>query len=111
MATIVRRTSQDGHVTFLVRVRRKGAPPQTATFSKRSEAKKWAQVTEGAVLEGGTSRHPKPRSIPSLMSLLAIAVKCFLTRDLQRSPTKYDNYTGGKRILDITSLPISPQRW
>src|SRR5215467_12385641 len=52
MATIVRRTSQDGHVTFLVRVRRKGMPPQTATFSKRSEAKKWAQVTEGAVLEG-----------------------------------------------------------
>lgn len=52
MATIVRRTSQDGHGTFLVRVRRKGTPPQTATFSKLSEAKKWAQVTEGAVLEG-----------------------------------------------------------
>jgi len=52
MATIVRRISQDGHVSFLVRVRRKGMPPQTATFSKRSEAKKWAQMTEGAVLEG-----------------------------------------------------------
>ena len=52
MATIVRRTSQDGHVSFLVRVRRKGMPPQTATFSKRSEAKQWAQMTEGAVLEG-----------------------------------------------------------
>jgi len=52
MATIVRRTSQDGHVSFLVRVRRKGAPPQTATFSKRSEAKKWAQMTEGAIVEG-----------------------------------------------------------
>ena len=52
MATIVRRTSQDGHVSFLVRVRRKGTPPQTATFSKRSEAKKWAQMTEGAIVEG-----------------------------------------------------------
>jgi hypothetical protein len=52
MATIVRRTSQDGHVTFLVRVRRKGTVPPTATFSKLSEAKKWAQVTEGAILEG-----------------------------------------------------------
>src|SRR5215831_4060033 len=52
MATIVRRISQDGHVSFLVQVRRKGMPLQTATFSKRSEAKKWAQMTEGAVLEG-----------------------------------------------------------
>ena len=52
MATIVRRTSQDGHVSFLVRVRRKGTPPQTATFSKRSDAKRWAQMTEGAIVEG-----------------------------------------------------------
>ena len=52
MATIVRRTSQDGHVSFLVRVRRKGTPPQTATFSKLSEAKKWVQVTEAAIIEG-----------------------------------------------------------
>ena len=52
MATIVRRTGKDGHTVYLVRVRRKGTPPQTATFSKLSDAKKWAQITEGAVLEG-----------------------------------------------------------
>jgi integrase len=52
MATIVRRTSQEGHVTFLVRVRRKGAPSQTATFQKLSDAKKWAQIIEGAVAAG-----------------------------------------------------------
>src|SRR5215510_16376219 len=52
MATIVRRTGKDGHTAYLVRVRRKGAPPQTATFQKLSDAKKWAQITEGAVLEG-----------------------------------------------------------
>src|SRR5262245_30350043 len=52
MATIVRRTGKDGHTVYLVRVRRKGTPPQTATFAKFSEAKKWAQITEGAVLEG-----------------------------------------------------------
>ena len=61
MATIVRRTSQDGHVSFLVRVRRKGMPPQTATFSKRSEAKQWAQMTEGAVLEGRHFQAPESK--------------------------------------------------
>jgi integrase len=52
MATIVRRTGKDGHTAYLVRVRRQGAPPQTATFPRLSDAKKWAQITEGAVLEG-----------------------------------------------------------
>ena len=47
MATIERRNG-----TYRVKVRRKGAPPLTATFTHLAEAKKWAQVTEGAVLEG-----------------------------------------------------------
>ena len=47
MATIERRNG-----TYRVKVRRKGAPPLTATFTHLVEAKKWAQVTESAVLEG-----------------------------------------------------------
>ena len=47
MATIERRNG-----TYRVKVRRKGAPPLTATFAHLAEAKKWAQMTEGAVLEG-----------------------------------------------------------
>ena len=38
MATIVSRTSKDGKISYLVRVREKGALPQTATFSKLLEA-------------------------------------------------------------------------
>jgi hypothetical protein len=52
MATFEKRTTRDGMTVWRVKVRRKGAPPQTATFSQLSEAKKWAQITEGAVLEG-----------------------------------------------------------
>ena len=70
MATIVRRTGKDGHTVYLVRVRRKGTPPQTATFQKLSEARKWAQITEGAMLEG---RHfktadAKHRTISDLLA-------------------------------------------
>lgn len=52
MATIEQRTGKDGQQVYRVKVRRKGAPPLTGTFSKLSDARKWAQVTEGAVLEG-----------------------------------------------------------
>jgi len=52
MATIDQRIGPDGKTVYRVRVRRKGYTIQTATFTKLSEAKKWAQVTEGAVLEG-----------------------------------------------------------
>jgi site-specific recombinase XerD len=47
MATIERRNG-----TYRVKVRRKGAPPLTATFTHLAEAKKWAQMTESTVLEG-----------------------------------------------------------
>jgi integrase len=52
MATIERRNSKDGQTTYRVKVRRKGSTQQTATFAKLSEARKWAQVIEGAALEG-----------------------------------------------------------
>jgi len=52
MATIDKRTGQDGKIVYRVRVRRKGSALQTATFSSLSAAKKWSSLTEGAVLEG-----------------------------------------------------------
>src|SRR5882724_5514572 len=36
----------------VLRVRRKNAPPHTATFTRLSEARKWAQMVEGAITEG-----------------------------------------------------------
>ena len=52
MATIERRTGKDGQLVYRVKVRRRGSPPQTATFTRLSDARKWAQVTEGAAIEG-----------------------------------------------------------
>jgi hypothetical protein len=52
MATFDQRIGTDGKTIYRVRVRRKGYATQTATFSKLSEAKKWAQITEGAIFEG-----------------------------------------------------------
>jgi integrase len=52
MATIIRRTSKNGQTSYRAQVRRKGAPPLSATFTKLSDARKWVQVTEAAIVEG-----------------------------------------------------------
>jgi integrase len=51
MATIQRREGKNG-VTYRVQVRLKGAPTQTATFTRKTDAKRWAQQTETAIREG-----------------------------------------------------------
>ena len=52
MATIIRRPGKNGQTSYRAQVRRKGAPPLSATFTKLSDARKWVQVTEAAIFEG-----------------------------------------------------------
>lgn len=52
MATIVERTGRDGRPAYTVTVRLKGYPHQTATFDRKTDAKRWTQQTEAAIREG-----------------------------------------------------------
>ncbi len=53
MATIEKRVSKvDGSAQYRVRVRLRGFPPQTASFKRLTDAKKWVQQTEAAIREG-----------------------------------------------------------
>lgn len=52
MASIEKRTAQDGQVSYRVKVRLKGFPSQTATFARLTDARKWVQQTESAIREG-----------------------------------------------------------
>ncbi|MFP5431394.1 MAG: site-specific integrase, partial [Gammaproteobacteria bacterium] len=52
MASIQKRTDSDGNITYRAQVRLKGFPPQTATFTRLTDARKWAQDTESAIREG-----------------------------------------------------------
>ncbi len=52
MATIERRVTQSGKVRYRVLVRLKGRPPESATFRRKTDAKRWAQDTESAIREG-----------------------------------------------------------
>ncbi len=52
MATIEPRRSKDGKLSYRVIIRLKGHPRETATFSRRTDAKLWAQRTENDIREG-----------------------------------------------------------
>jgi len=52
MAAIESRTNAAGKTTYRVKVRLKGHPTQTASFPRKTDAKRWAQDTESAIREG-----------------------------------------------------------
>jgi integrase len=52
MATIEKRTADNGETSYRVKVRLKGYPAQSATFQRLTDAKKWASATESAIREG-----------------------------------------------------------
>ena len=51
MASIKKRVSKSGEVSFRVQVRLKGHPTAYATFKRKTDAGKWAQSTEAAMRE------------------------------------------------------------
>ncbi len=52
MATIETRRSDDGAIAYRVKVRLKGHSATTATFSRLTDARRWAQDTESAIRAG-----------------------------------------------------------
>jgi integrase len=52
MASIQQRVASGGGISYRVQVRVQGFPPQTATFTRKTDARAWAQQTESAIREG-----------------------------------------------------------
>lgn len=52
MASIETRKAENGDKSYRVKIRLKGYPPQSATFDRLTDAKKWAAATESAIREG-----------------------------------------------------------
>ena len=52
MASIEKRQGSDGKPQYRVKIRLKGAAPQSATFIRKSDANRWAQSTEAAIRDG-----------------------------------------------------------
>lgn len=52
MATIEKRKLDDGTTSYRVKVRLKGYPPESATFSRLTDAREWVQKTEADIKAG-----------------------------------------------------------
>lgn len=52
MATIVKRLSNTGTVNYQAKIRLRGHPPESATFERLTDAKKWAQDMESSMRQG-----------------------------------------------------------
>jgi integrase len=116
MATFEKRTTRDRKTVWRVKVRRKGASPQTATFSQLSEAKKWAHITEGAVLEGRhfTTTEAKRHTLADLIDPYMRDVlphKRPSTAYMQAQQLHWwKNHLGHYQLADITSARIVEYR-
>lgn len=108
MATIQERKAKDGTVSYRVQVRLKGYPTQTASFSRKTDAKKWASNTESAIREG---RHFK--TIEAKRHTLKDLAKRYIKQNLVNKPKSFQKQSSQlewwvEQIGDYTLADITP---
>jgi integrase len=114
MAKIQKR-KRNSEIRYRVQVRIKGHPPQTATFPKKSDAKRWGQQTEGAIREGRYFR-----SVESKKHTLGEMIDRYVETVLPRKGSQRNNQRsqlswwkdqiGDYLLSDITPALISKCR-
>lgn len=115
MARIRERTDKTGKTKFTAEVRLKGHPPQSATFGRLTDAKKWIQSTEAAIREG---RHFKTTEAKrhTFSDLVARYIRDVLpskpaSYDKQKAQLEWWNERLGHYVLaDITPALIVKYR-
>ncbi len=115
MAHIEKRTTKNGAVRYRALVRLKGAAPMSATFERKTDAKKWVQQTESAIREG---RHFK--SSEANRHTGAELIDKYIQEILPRKPKSIDpqlgqlhwwrDQVGQLRLGDITQHVIAECR-
>lgn len=118
MATIEKRSGDDGKHSFRVKIRLKGHPSETATFSRITDAKKWAQLTEAAILEGRhfKTTEAKKRTLADLVDRYKKDVLPRKTRSTHQVSTQgmqldwWKSELGSYTLADVTPALIAERR-
>ena len=61
MATIEKRKSSQGEISYRVKIRLRGFPPESATFERLTDARRWAEQTQSEMREGRHFRRRNPQ--------------------------------------------------
>jgi integrase len=116
MATIRQRKQADGTTSYHVQVRLKGHRPETASFRRLTDARKWAQATEAAIREG---RHfptsaARQRTLEDLIDRYTQTVLPHKKRGsiaVQRPRLRWwREQIGPLRLADVTPAVLAEQR-
>lgn len=111
MATIQGRKTKDGTMSYRVIVRLKGHPTQTATFRRKTDAKRWAQQTEVAIREGRyfSSNEARRRTLADLVDrYIADVLPTSRTGEADRRNLAAHLRWWSKRLGAYTLVNITP---
>ena len=108
MATITERIAQDGSKSYRVEVRLKGSPRISETFTRLTDARRWASATETAIREGrhfGTveaKRRTLGEAIDRYIRDILPTKEASPARDQLRQVAWWKKRLGAKTLFEIT---------
>jgi integrase len=114
MAYIQTRQTSDGNTRYRVQVRLRGHPTQTATFDRKTDAKKWAQDIESAVRDGRhfkdneAKRHTVAELVDRYVKSVAPTLKT--AKDRVRHLERWKSELGHLVLADATPSVIADVR-
>ena len=109
------RRNTDGSAVYRAKVRLRGHPPQTATFRRLTDAKRWRVQTEAAIREGRhfKAAEAKRHTLAELIDRYCTDVlptKRGNARNTQRLLTWWQGKIGHTLLADITPALLVKQR-
>ena len=115
MANIQTRQTKSGETRHKVTIRMKGAPTQTATFKRLTDAKKWARQTEAAIEEGRHFRTSQAKR-HTLADLIDRYVRDVLPGNPKAAPKRehqlrwWKEQIGAYTLADVTPALLAEHR-
>jgi integrase len=115
MANIEKRVNNKGQVSYRVKVRIKGCPAQSATFSSITKAKEWASRTENKIKDGKYLSQVKAKK-HTIAEMIDRYIKYILPQkpkvayDWERYLNTFKDMIGSYTLYDATPSLISEAR-
>ncbi len=116
MANIQTRTTADNRVMYTARIRIKGFPQQTATFSRLTDAKQWVQKTEARIREGmhfskaEAKRHTFTEMVQRYTRTVLTNKSATIQYQYAQQLSKWSSLLGDLTLDKITPALIAEQR-